>query len=176
MTWVGLVATVVAMVLVLFVGYMFAFTNVQAARSQHDLLDSFHGSSVVDALEGKPPANGEPAAILKVPALDLDQVVVEGTSSGDLQAGPGLMPRTAPPGVRGNTVIAGRRLTFGHPFEHLLSLVPGDRVYVTGSYGRFTYRVVRVGIASPGEPDPVGPSADARPDACHVGAALQLGS
>lgn len=165
-SWVALITTIAGMLLVLFVGYLFVFTNLEGARNQRLLLQEFpakgSGKTVaagaLAVLRGTTPSQGQPAALLQIPKLELSQVVVEGTSAADLQEGPGLMPGTAKPGERGNVVIAGRRLTFGRPFEHLLSLVPGDRIVVTGSDGTFTYTVTRTGIASAGMHDPVEPA------------------
>jgi LPXTG-site transpeptidase (sortase) family protein len=170
LTWVALVVTISGMLLVLFVGYLFAFTNLEGARNQRLLLQEFPAkgsgkevaAGALAVLHGTTPTEGQPAALLQIPALGFSQVVVEGSSSADLEKGPGLMPGTARPGERGNAVIAGRRLTYGRPFEHLLSLVQGDRVILTGSYGTFTYRVVRTGIATSGQRDPVEPTRDAQ--------------
>ena len=152
----ALVFTVLAMLAALLVGYLFAFTNLQAGRQQHLLADQFQASL---ALGAPRTAQGGPVAVLEIPALGLHQIVVAGTSAADLQKGPGLMPATAPPGVRGNTVIAGRRATYGRPFAHLLSLLPGQRITVVSARGTFHYKVTEVGTALPGQPDPVSPSA-----------------
>jgi len=162
LTVVALTVTVVGVLAVLFVGYLLAFSNLQADRHQRLILSRFGTDGGRAALAGRVLAEGQPAAVLVIPALHLHLVVVEGTSSADLQSGPGLMPGTAPPGVRGNTVIAGHRLTFGRPFDHLLALRAGDRITLTGSDGTFGYRVTKVGVATPGSADPVAPSPNAR--------------
>src|SRR2546421_11935588 len=79
-------------------------------------------------------------------------VVVEGTSPGDLRAGPG--PRRDPPlpGQAGASVLYGRAVAFGGPFQHIAELRPGDTVTVTTGQGTFDYRVD--GIRRAGDPLP----------------------
>lgn len=159
---VGLAVTALGLVLALFAGYVFGFTAVQATQAQRNLLETFHGPAGLAALTGRVPAEGRPVALLTIPALGVNQVVVEGTSARDLLNGPGLMPGSALPGVRGNTVIAARRELYGGPFADLARLRPGDRIVVVGGFGRFDYRVVRALLVSPGHADPIVPTADAR--------------
>jgi LPXTG-site transpeptidase (sortase) family protein len=74
----------------------------------------------------------------------VNEVVVEGARSGQLRAGPGHVVGSPLPGQPGNAVIAGRRMLYGGPFEHLDSLRAGDRIVVTTGQGRSTYRVTGV--------------------------------
>jgi sortase A len=143
-----------------FVGYLLVFTNLQGDRAQHRLQHEFAVGS--PALNGQIPPEGQPVAILRIPSLGLTQAVVEGTTARDLESGPGLLPGSALPGTAGNTVIAGRRLLFGHPFANLDRLRPGDVITVVGGLGRFDYRVSRVVAVVAGRPDPITPSTTAR--------------
>jgi sortase A len=156
------VLTTFGVVVALLVGYLFGFTALQHAQDQHRLLAGLSGRAGLTALSGKIPPEGRPVAILRIPALRLQQVVVAGTSAQDLALGPGLMPGSAPPGVLGNTVIAGRRLLYGHPFSGIGDLRPGDTINIVGGLGVFTYRVISTGVVRPGQADPVVPTADAR--------------
>lgn len=156
------VLTIFGIVVALLAGYLFGFTALQHARSQHRLLAGLSGSAGLTALSGKIPPEGHPVAILDIPALHLQQVVVVGTSAQDLALGPGLMPGSAPPGVQGNTVIAGRSLLYGKPFAGIGSLRPGDRIKIIAGLGVFEYRVTSTGVVHPGQADPVVPTADAR--------------
>jgi sortase A len=161
LAWFSLIMTVLCMFGVLLVGYLLVFTHLTANRDQRLLASHFDERTALTAATGRAVPDGTPVATLSIPALGLHQIVVSGTSAADLEQGPGLMPRTAPPGVRGNTVIAGRRVTFGRPFQHLSSLRPGSSIKVVTGQGAFTYRVVRVGVARPGQADPVAPSTTA---------------
>jgi sortase A len=145
-----------------FAGYLFGFTNLQAERAQQHLASALIGSAGLAALTGKVPAEGQPVALLQIPALHLKQVVVQGTSARDLENGPGLMLGAAPPGTAGNTVIAGRRSTFGAPFANLGSLRRGALVRVTGGLGSFSYRISRIETISIGQVEPIGATATAR--------------
>lgn len=81
-----------------------------------------------------------------VPRLGLNMVVIEGTSEGDLQKGPGHYNarsgrRTSVPGMGGVIAIAGHRTTYLHPFRHIDDLRPGDSITLVMPYGTFRYRV-----------------------------------
>ncbi len=160
--WVGAVLTAIGVFLALFAAYLFLFTPLQASRAQQKLLSELHGSAGLAALTGHIPPEGKAVAILDIPELHLDQVVVEGTSATDLTAGPGLMPGSALPGTPGNTVIAGRRFLYGKPFSALGSLKRGETLQIVSSYGTFTYSVSGTHVVEPGQPDPVAPTADNR--------------
>jgi sortase A len=84
--------------------------------------------------------------VLDIPAIDLHgAVVVEGTSARDLTSGPGHRADTPLPGQFGVSVVYGRRVTYGAPFEHLMRLQVGDRITATTGQGRATYRVSSFG-------------------------------
>lgn len=160
--WVGAVITAIGVFLALFAAYLFLFTPLQASRAQQKLLSELHGKAGLATLTGHIPPEGKAVAVLDIPALHLDTVVVEGTSATDLTAGPGLMPGSALPGTPGNTVIAGRRYLYGQPFSALGSLEHGETLQIVSSYGTFTYRVVGTHVVEPGQPDPVAPTGDNR--------------
>jgi sortase A len=89
---------------------------------------------------------GDPVGRLRVPAIGLSTVVVEGTGGAELRAGPGHYPGTALPGGRGTVAIAGHRTTYGAPFRRIDDLDRGDRIELAMPYGRFTYRVERTRV------------------------------
>lgn len=141
----------------LFLGYLFAFTGFQEQRIQRQLLNVFETPAGAVPLSGRVPADGQPAAVLEIPTIHLTQVVVQGTTAGDLMKGPGIVPNTARPGTKGNAVIAGRRYTGGAVFSKLSQLVPGDRITLINGLGKFHYRVEYYSTASPGQRSPVSP-------------------
>ena len=71
-------------------------------------------------------------------------MVVDGTTSGLLEKGPGLKADTPLPGQAGTSIIYGRATMFGGPFRHLNVLRPGDVLEVTTGQGTFHYRVLDV--------------------------------
>jgi sortase A len=84
---------------------------------------------------------GRPLARIRLPTLGREYVVVEGTSTSDLRAGPGHFPGTPLPGQRGTVAVAGHRTTYGAPFRTLDRLVRGAPVELEMPYGRFVYEV-----------------------------------
>ena len=73
--------------------------------------------------------DGDAIARLRIPRIDADDVVVEGTNPDDLRHGPG-----AP----GTAAIAGHRTTYGAPFRHLDKLRAGDPVTIELPYATFS--------------------------------------
>jgi sortase A len=87
--------------------------------------------------------DGDAIARLRVPRLDLDVVVVDGTSVGDLRRGPGRHPDSFMPGEGELVYVAGHRTTYGAPFSDIDDLEPGDAVSLELPYGIVEYRVTR---------------------------------
>jgi sortase A len=92
----------------------------------------------------KAPELGSAVAVLEIGKLKLQQVVVEGALANQTQSGPGHIPGTAAPGQPGNSVIIGRRGTFGAPFADLDKLETEDAIVVTTTQGQVVYRVTSV--------------------------------
>jgi LPXTG-site transpeptidase (sortase) family protein len=101
------------------------------------------------------PARGEPIGILQIPALDVEDVVVQGSGPAELRSGPGHLRGTVMPGEPGNAAIAGSRIGGGAPFKRLQELEEGDPITVTTAVGGFDYEVRSVRRVSTGDPDPV---------------------
>lgn len=95
---------------------------------------------------------GTPVAHLRIPAIGVEQVVGEGTTSDVLFDGPGHRRDTPLPGQEGTSIVMGRRALFGGPFGGLGSLTPGDQMIVTTGQGEFTFEVF--GIRRDGDPSP----------------------
>jgi sortase A len=100
---------------------------------------------------------------IKIDAIDLDVVVVEGTDTGTLQKGPGHYSPSDDPATRelgdgsafpgqGETVgIAGHRTTYLAPFRRLDELEKGDELILEMPYATFTYEVEKTEIVDPSE-------------------------
>jgi sortase A len=84
---------------------------------------------------------GEAIARLRVPALGLDEVVVNGTDAESLERGPGRYLGSAMPGEGELVYVAGHRTTYGAPFSAIDRLRKGDRVFVELPYATFEYAV-----------------------------------
>ena len=96
-------------------------------------------------------ALGDPVARIRIPRIEVDDIVVAGVGSAELQLGPGHFPDTVPPGHLGNSAIAGHRTTYGQPFRNVDRLQPGDEIHATTQEGSFTYRVTETRIVSPSD-------------------------
>lgn len=109
-----------------------------ASIIQLDPNDTAYSAQFLSALY---PDSGESLARMVIPAIGLDQILVEGVSVEDLRKGPGHYPSTPNPGQAGNASIAGHRTTYGAPFGRIDELQPGDEISVTTLQGNFVYRV-----------------------------------
>ena len=78
-------------------------------------------------------------ALIAIPKIGLNEVVVEGVEVEDLKKGVGHYPDTKMPGQRGNVAFVGHRTTYGQPFNRLDELEPGDPILLTTLAG-VTYR------------------------------------
>lgn len=149
-----------------FVTHLLLFSGIQQAREQEVVMKNFRydlSQAVAPVgptdLEGAPVPMGAPIAVLSIPALDMEQVVVEGTRSGDLMTGPGHRRDTVYPGQPGTSVIVGRRVAYGGPFAALDRLAPGDIVTVLTGQGEVTYEVERLRRDTDLLPPPLEPGA-----------------
>ena len=88
------------------------------------------------------PGNGEAIARIAIPAIKMDEIVVEGTDVDALRKGPGHYPWTPMPGQPGNASIAGHRTTYGAPFANIGNLRPDDKITVQTAQGEFVYEVL----------------------------------
>jgi sortase A len=155
----GVISAVLFLLAIWFLAYAFVLSGVQENHSQHLVYASLR--SEIAELTAPPfqvsnPSDnvplGAPVAILRVPQAGISDVVLEGTTSGVLEQGPGLWPDTPLPGQAGVSVILGRQTMFGGPFSGLTSLRRGDLIGVTTGQGTFTYVVSD--LRYPGQREP----------------------
>ena len=94
---------------------------------------------------------GEGSAVgrIVIPSLGASFVVVKGTTTGDLESGPGIFPETGFPGIPGTTAIAGHRTTYLAPFRHIDALRRGNRILLNMPYAHLTYTVLGQRIVQP---------------------------
>jgi sortase A len=106
---------------------------------------------------------GKAIGRIKIEAIDLDVVVVQGTDTASLQKGPGHYSESDNAATReqgdgsafpgqGKTVgIAGHRTTYLAPFRRLDELEPGDELVLEMPYGTFTYELEKTEIVEPSQ-------------------------
>ena len=87
--------------------------------------------------------DGDAIARIRIPELDLNLIVVNGTSVSDLRRGPGRHLETYMPGEHELVYIAGHRTTYGAPFGDINELKPGDTITLELPYATIVYRVTR---------------------------------
>lgn len=122
--------------------YPFA-TNLYQSRLQDRLTDELASADLADAYRSGSLEDGDALTRLRIEKLDVDVVVVEGTSASALRAGAGHYPATPLPGEQGNVAIAGHRTTYGRPFHDLDRMAPGDRIELETPIGTDVYEVAR---------------------------------
>ncbi|MEV1069716.1 class E sortase [Streptomyces sp. NPDC050263] len=85
-------------------------------------------------------------AVLRIPRLDLQVPVAEGTSKQKVlnKGYVGHYADTQQPGQDGNFAVAGHRNTHGEPFRYLNRLRKGDKVEVETSSATYTYTVDKI--------------------------------
>jgi sortase A len=159
--------------LLLFTAYQIWGTALQESQSQTALRNTLVGetnnqeiqhalaeASALDRLPTGPPTTapttgappeGEPIGDLRIPAIGIDQIFVEGTNTNDLRKGPGHYTGTPLPGQTGNAAVAGHRTTYGHPFYNLDSVKTGDPIVVTTLQGIFVYDTFDSRVVSPND-------------------------
>jgi sortase A len=112
------------------------------------------------------PGPGKHAFRMEIPAIDFDQIVVEGVGSVDLKKGPGHYPECRDgfdkplctpfeevwPGEDGRVIVSGHRTTYGAPFYNIDKLKRGDQIVTKTQWGEFTYEVTIKTIVEPESP------------------------
>lgn len=144
--WLRKVLSGVSVLLVLgglaLVGYPFA-TNMWTDRIQERLENQIASPELQQAYKERKVETGDSLTRIKIPALGLDTVVVEGTTPSALRAGAGHYPQTPLPCEGGNVSIAGHRTTYGRPFGNVDQLKPGDTIELTTPIGGCVYQVAK---------------------------------
>jgi sortase A len=95
------------------------------------------------------PLPGDAIGRIEIPAIGVDEYMVEGTDTENLRKGPGHYPETPLPGERGTAAVAGHRTTYGAPFRKIDDLHRGQEITVDMPYGRYVYRVESSKVVPP---------------------------
>lgn len=92
---------------------------------------------------------GAPVALLKIPSLGINEIVVEGTDSQTMRSGPGHRRDSVLPGQEGLSIIMGRASAYGGAFGSLQSLPTGTKFKVITGQGVQTFKTL--GIRNAGD-------------------------
>jgi sortase A len=84
---------------------------------------------------------GSPVAILEIPKIGLQELVVEGSSGRDTARAIGHLFGSSGAGQEGNTVLVGRSVSYGAPFKDINELETGDEVVLLTIQGKAKYIV-----------------------------------
>ncbi len=152
----GVLLTVAGAGLLLFagVGYARGYLAREHAQSRWEEIaraggDSTARSDPADSLTSYLSARGEPVGRIVIPAVGLDEVVLEGVDEAQLEAGPGHVPETVLPGEPGNSVISAHR---DRHFHSLGRVAVGDTVITETRAGRERWVVTQLRVAEAGKP------------------------
>ena len=121
-------------------GYPF-YTNLYQGRVQSRLDREIASPEHAQRYRRAELQEGDALTRIKIPKLDVDVVVVEGTGASALRAGAGHYPDTPLPCEDGNVAIAGHRTTYGKPFANVDRLKTGDTIILETPIGACTYEV-----------------------------------
>ena len=148
--------------LLLFVVFQIFGTTYIQQQHQNSLRSSIDATHTLDTVPSTvanlppvtvptrtPPGSGAPVAVIAIPKINLNQVVVQDTQEGDLELGPGHYTDTPLPGENGNVGIAGHRTTWGRPFYNLDQMKRGDPIYIATDRGTFVYSVTSSQVVDP---------------------------
>lgn len=116
-------------------------SNLWRDEVQDRLEQQFASPELKEAYEAREIQEGDSLTRIKIPALGVDTVVVEGITASALRAGAGHYPQTALPCELGNVAIAGHRTTYGKPFADIDRLSVGDTIELITPVGGCVYTV-----------------------------------
>ena len=152
----GVLLTVAGAGLLLFagVGYARGYLARERAQSRWEEFaradgDSTAGREPADSSISYHAARGDPVGRILIPAVGLDEVVLEGVDEAQLEAGPGHVPETVLPGGPGNSVISAHR---DRHFHSLGRVAVGDTVITETRAGRERWVVTQLRVAEAGKP------------------------
>ena len=131
-------SVIVMLVAIGMIGYPF-YTNLVQQRIQSRLDRQLASPELRQAYEQRRVQEGDSLTRIRIPSIDVDVVVVQGTKDESLKAGAGHYDNTAMPCEDGNVAIAGHRTTYGRPFADLDLLRPGDEIILETPVNSCTY-------------------------------------
>ena len=117
-------------------------TDLYGRHRQIDLTEAFRDPAVEAAYAGRCIAVGDGLIRLRIPKLEVDVLVVEGTTTEAPRAGAGHDEGSPLPGEAGNMAIAGHRTTFDRPLNHTDEPGEGDAVKLEKTFVVHVYRAL----------------------------------
>lgn len=107
-------------------------------------------------------AEYNPIAMIEIPTIGVNQVILEGVEDSILRYFIGHIPGTAMPGEKGNFVVAGHCYSdYASVFEKLNLLEYGDEVIITTKFKKFIYVVDDKFLVYPNQTEVLDKTSDA---------------
>lgn len=148
----------------------------QAFADSPDIAAEVDDDGRIKVRESFLPEPGEAVFRLRIPAIDLRQVVVAGVGTEELRKGPGHFPSCRPgferplcteleevwPGEVGRAIVSGHRTTYGAPFYNLDRLERGDEIIIDALWSPdapIIYEVTGKEVVPPDSTDIANPAA-----------------
>lgn len=125
-----------------FIGYA-SWGIIQSSAKANDTLEE--AKKIVEESPSKSskdnfsPKQGDTVGLLKIPAIESELAIVEGTDPEELEKGVGHYKGSYFPEQNGQIVLSGHRDTV---FKQLGELKLGDELQVEIAYGKFSYKIV----------------------------------
>jgi sortase A len=123
-------------------------TSVETSRAGESRRPNAGTSAVplpVVAMSGREIRRGAAVARLVIPAIDLDEIVMEGVGPLELNGGPGHFPGSVLPGGPGNAILSAHR---DRHFRRLGELAVGSRIRTETRNGTVEWVVTKRRIVS----------------------------
>jgi sortase A len=89
--------------------------------------------------------------MIVIPKINLVHPIFEGIEESAIHWGPGHWPGSAIPGMNGNAVFAGHRVTHTRPFLDIDLLAPGDQIIFHLATATYVYEVTEHVIVGPND-------------------------
>lgn len=156
--WLGVAWLTLSALLLGFVAHVTLIGSLQHARAQQVLYQELRTELALATaplgqldVDGVLVPDGTPIGLLTIETRDvvIEEVFVQGTTSGVLTVGPGHRRDSVMPGQEGTSIIMARQAAYGGPFGYLAGLEPGDRITITTGQGVAKYEVI--GLRREGE-------------------------
>ena len=125
------------------------FTSAQLKKSEALRYELANGTAPVGQVNatGYLHESGTPLAFLKIPKINVDAVVVEGSTSTETMDGIGHRRDTVLPGQEGISVLYGRQAAYAGVFGRLGELKVGDSITALTGQGKSEFTVTAVRYA-----------------------------
>jgi sortase A len=122
------------------------YTSSQIKKTESLRYELANGTAPVGQvnMEGYLHQPGTPLAVISIPKIGVEAVVVEGTTSTETMAGVGHRRDTVLPGQEGISVLYGRQAAYGGVFSRLHDLKVGDTISVLTGQGKSDFAVTNV--------------------------------